>query len=263
MNADESQSRYGRIGILLDLAVLHASRVTILGQGSMGNPVAVQLVRHGVGVEAPGRIRLVDGDVVNPRNNVGTHFTESDFGENKARAAAFMLKEINSSAILSFWEHHLVADDLPVVMKMASESDLLCHFYDDFSVFPRLAEACYDRCIQVSAMFGPRCDYAEVAFSIPGITPPLSRTLGKRKRQSIQQPQALGTETSLVANFVASLCLRLLLGNARGSELLPCYANAPLYLVGIRNTWVFEKRAPDEILSVYCVGAPTDQPQGS
>jgi hypothetical protein len=194
---------------------------------------------------------------------VGTHFTERDFGEPKVKAAAAMLTEINPDVNVSFWEHQLVAGDLPVVKTLASESDLLCHCYDDYPVFADLAEACYDRCVQVTALFGPRCDYAEVAFSVPGVTPPLSRTLGKRKRQSIQQPQALGTDTSLVASFVASVCLRLLLGNARGSDLLPCYANAPLFVIGLRPVWLFANQRPDQVLAGYCVGTPTDKPHSS
>ena len=59
-------------------------------------------------------------------------------------------------------------------------------------------------------------------ISVDSQTPPLRTTLGNRRRQTIDKPQALGSDTAYIANLVASLCLRLLLGDAKGSELFPC-----------------------------------------
>ena len=110
------------------------------------------------------------------------------------------------------------------------------------------------------AAFGPRSDYAEVAFSLPNATPPLSTTMGRRTREGIRQPEALGCDTVWVASFVAALCIRLLLGGAKGSDLLPCYANTPLFILGLRRSWVFENQPEDMARSIVLV--QVEEPKG-
>jgi hypothetical protein len=96
-----------------------------------------------------------------------------------------------------------------------------------------------------------------VGFSIPRQTPSLAVTMGQRKRTRIEQPKALGCDTAYVCSFVTGLCLRLLLGDREGSELFPCYANAPLYLLGLRRTWIFEQQPDDVVRSTINVASPT------
>jgi hypothetical protein len=116
-----------------------------------------------------------------------------------------------------------------------------------------ISEKCTAICPQVMAIFGPRADYAEVAFSVPGVTPPLSRTIGTKARTTIGKPSALGCDTLFVSSFVSTLCLSLLLGEAKGSELLPCYANASLFAVGLRRAWVFAGQPQDFLRSIVCI----------
>jgi hypothetical protein len=69
--------------------------------------------------------------------------------------------------------------------------------------------------------------------------------MGKRKRKAISKPTALGCDTIFIASFVAAICLRLLLGEAQGKDLIPCYANAPLFVMGLRKSWIFENQPKD------------------
>jgi hypothetical protein len=255
MLADEDQ--YGRFRDLVDLAVLQAARVTVIGAGSMGNPVILHLADVGVGSKGGGRIRIIDGDVVSLRNLSGTGYGKSHVGISKPKATTALIHEKDPDINVSAWERQLVPTDIPDLVRQAHMSDLVCHFYDDWAIFGRAADACHDTCCQIAAFFGEECSTAEIGFSIPGITPRLSFTMGQRKRRAIGKPRALGTDTASVAAFVAHVCLGLLLGDARGSEYFPCHSDAPLLLMGLRPVWIFEKQPFDLVRSVYCVGMPT------
>ena len=260
MNSSELESRYGRIIDLVDVPALTAKRVTFVGLGSMGQPVATQLVRHGVGTGNQGRIRLTDGDHVELRNLIGTEYRMDHVGMTKVEATASILHEINPDVQISLLPRRLESSDVSQLVEVARHSDLLAWFADDFQLLPVIAGQCYPICTMVTAFFGPRCDYAEVAFSVPDVTQPLGVTIGSRQRQAIRVPQALGCDTAFVTSFVAALCLRLLLGEGRGTELFPCYANAPLLAIGLRRDWLFAQQPPDVVRSVFAIGAPSDVP---
>ena len=227
----------------------------MIGMGSMGQPISSQMARHGVATAAPGLLRLIDGDVVSERNLIGTEYRQSHVGQPKAQAAAGMIQEINHMVNLSSWNHVVKTEDVPQIVDIAGRSDLLGLFADDFDTMMAIADRCSGICPQVMAVFGTRADFAEVAFSVPGLTPPLTKTLGKKSRTAIRAPSALGCDTLFVSSFVAALCLRLLLGDAKGSELLSCYANAPLFAVGLRKVWLFAGQPEDVLRTIVCVDA--------
>lgn len=256
MSEADAATPFGRIDGLIDVPVLQRKRVTLIGAGSMGNPVADQLVRHGVATAAPGRIRIIDGDVVEARNLIGTGYRQCHIGKSKAEATVEMLREINGEVNVSYWHRDLEDNDIDRISDMAAQSDLVGLFADSFDLMARIADRCYDLCPTVMALFGPQVDHAEVAFSLPKQTPPLAATMGRRPRQQIDKPQALGCDTAYVASFVAALCLHLLIAGHKGQELFTCFANAPLFVLGLRRTWLFAKQPDDVVRSIYCVGAP-------
>ena len=221
----------------------------------MGSPVATQLARHGVATRGAGRLRLIDGDRVSLRNLVGTEYRHEHIGMPKAEAAAGMIRECNNEANVSYWNKMLGREDVRTIRDLAWRSDLLGLFADSFELMLEIAHDCREVCPQVMAVFGPNADYAEVAFSIPGSTRSLSKTMGKRKRKTIAEPQALGCDTLFIASFVVSVCLRLLLGKAKGTALMPCYANTPLFLVGLRRTWIFSDQPEDVARCIVYVQA--------
>ena len=253
MNSYDENSRYGRVIDKVDIKILERKRFACLGCGSIGNPVALQMVRIGVGTKAPGRSFFGDGDDVEKRNLIGTHYRPIHVGRPKAQATAEMLQEINDQVNVTYWNHMISEEDIPEIARRAEQFDLLGLFADSFGLMLKIGEACHDICPQVIVAMGPGADCAEVGFSIPNVTVPLTRTFGKRKRQAIAKPQALGTSTAFIADFVAELCLCLLLGNAKGHELLPCYANAPLFALGLRPSWIFQNQPRDVCRIIYRV----------
>lgn len=249
MNEYDFNSRYGRLVGLIDVRALAPKRVTIIGAGSMGQPISIQLARHGVATKAPGRIRLIDGDVVAKRNLIGTDYRLVHVGRPKAEAAVSIINEINPDTNISYWNHMVTDDDIPQIVTFARQTDLLCLFADSFELMLEISKNCTDICPQIMAVFGPSADYAEIAFSLPRSTPSLEKTMGQRKRKTISKPTALGCDTAFVASFVAAICIRILLGKAKGHDLIPCYVNAPLLLVGLRRSWIF-KNQPQDIIRV-------------
>jgi tRNA A37 threonylcarbamoyladenosine dehydratase len=238
-------SCYGRIAGIVDVQALASKRVTIIGLGSMGQPIACQLVRHGVATESDGKLWLIDGDIVSERNLIGTEYRLEHISMPKAEAAARIIHEINTDANVSFRNHMVTEKDIPIIIQLARQSDLLCLFADSFDLMIDISKTCSDICPAVIAVFGPNADFAEIAFSLPGVTPSLEQTMGKRKRKAISKPTALGCDTIFIASFVAAICLRLLLGEAQGKDLIPCYANAPLFVMGLRKSWIFENQPKD------------------
>lgn len=241
----EVNSRYGRLTGLVDAKTLASKRVTIIGLGAMGHHIANQFIRHGVASATDGIIRLIDGDIVSERNLIGTEYLEKHISMPKAEAAAMIIREINSDANVLFWNHMITEKDMLAITQLASQSDLLCLFADSFDLMIEISKKCANICPILIAVFGENCNFAEVAFSLPGITSTLEQTMGKRKRTAISKPTALGCDTIYVASFVSAVCLRLLLGDAFGKDLIPCYANAPLFVIGLRKTWIFENQPND------------------
>ncbi len=253
----DSKSRYGRITGLVDIEALAVKRLTIIGLGSMGEPLASQMVRHGVATKSPGRLRLIDGDDVSPRNLIGTEYRLEHLGVSKTQAAANIIREINEEANVSYWNRMVNQDDVPAIIDMARQSDLLALCADSFELMLEISSRCTDICPQVMAVFGADVEHAEVAFSVPEVTQPISKTMGNRKRQAIAQPRGLGCDTAYVSSFVAAVCLRLLLGGATGEQLVMCYANAPLFVLGLRRSWIFASQPEDIARSVVRVHVET------
>lgn len=245
-------TRYERAN-LVNAGAWAVKRVAVFGLGSMGQPLSDQFARHGVATRTPGRLRLVDGQTVDARNFIGTGYRLCHLGMSKAEAAAEIVREINPDVNLSHWRCHITDADIPAIRDMAAQTDLLCLMADSFDTMLRISDACASICPQIMAIFGPNADYAEVAFSIPGRTPTLSEILGRRRRQAISTPSALGCDTAFVANFVAAVCLELLLDPSDRGRIVRCYADAPLFVVGLRKAWLFRNDAEEIARIVACV----------
>ncbi|MCC6680481.1 MAG: ThiF family adenylyltransferase [Phycisphaeraceae bacterium] len=237
---------------LIDVRDVLNKRLAVIGSGGrMGLQVCELLLRAGVGTGEDGRICLIDGqDVEVPNLLYG--YCEADVKKSKVDAQAEHLLEINSSVNVNKRCRRITRKDKGEIVSLARDSHLLCWFIDD-PVVSEMTNACHDICPQVQAHFLERADVAEVAISIPGVTPPLTKTLGHRRYQSIGGAQALGVDVSFVTSFVAGVCLRLLIGDGKGADLLPAYGNAPLYVIGLRRALMFSDMPQDQIRSIYVV----------
>jgi len=258
MNADENTERYARVRELMDVVGAARCRITALGVGRVGASTLEQLVRHGVGTEPPGRIRMFDDDVVDWPNLIGTPYREAHAREAtpKVEALAQVLRDIHSEVNLSYAAEKITEANLPTFIQIAGDSDLLLLSADNAPLMLKIADACHDRCPTIMALLGPKCDHAEIAFSLPGQTPPLAKTLGQRPRRRINGAQALGCDVSFCTSFLAALCLRLLLGDSKGSDIVPCFADAPLYVLGLRPSRFLFRTAPrDQVRSIVLIEA--------
>jgi hypothetical protein len=222
----------------------------------MGQPIVNLLARHGVGSRSPGGICIVDGDVVSERNLIGTEYRLAHVGQPKGAAAAAIIKEINDETNVTYWNHHLTPQDAPRVVDLARRSELIGLFADSFDLMLDIADLCASICPAVMAVFGPHADHAEVAFSIPKVTPSLRKVLGNRPRQRIAAPSAFGCDTLYVASFVAALCLELLLAPQDQGRLVQCHNHAPLFVMGLRKSWIFQKQPEDVARSIVYVQVP-------
>lgn len=257
------RDQHGRIERLVDVEHLTSRKVTIIGLGRMGQPVAAQLVRHGVATGEGGHLWIIDGDRVQAHNLIGTDCLHEHIGRPKAEAAASLLRVIDPQVNVTYWYRELADADARQVHSLAQRSDLMCLFADDWALMLDFADRCADCCPLVMAVFGSRVDLAEVGWSIPGKTPPLRATMGHRKRTAIQGAAALGCDISFVTSVVAGVCLSLLLDGRHGSDMLPCDAGAPLLLIGLRRTWIFENQPDDVVRSIIRVGSPTPSLKGT
>lgn len=257
--------RYERIAELVNMDALAFKRVTLIGAGSMGLSIATQMARHGVATCSPGQLRIIDGDRVEERDLIGTEYRMKHLGTPKVDAAASIVHEINPHVNISYWEKMI--DDAAVsrLVEVAGQTDLLGLFTDSCDVMLKLAKSCAGICPQVMAAIGLYANYAEVAFSIPGVTVPIGVTMGSGKMTAIgtmgsrkRTPLTLGAfgcDTAYIASFVASLCLELLLAPEDRGKLVCCHADAPLFLIGVREPWLFQNEPEETCRSVSCVYA--------
>jgi hypothetical protein len=243
-----------RISGIVDTSRTERARIAVIGLGSFGAPVVEYLARHEVGIE--GDWLLADGDDVEKTNTIAV-YTEEDVGKPKVEAMASLMARIRTEYThVKTWRKRVRREDIPSIVSLAPELDVLCLFADDHEVMNEIQTACYELCPIVRGMFGEHCDVAQLAFSYPGQTSPLSRTLGQERQRGIDSPQALGFDTTIVSLLAGKLCMSLLLRDGKGSEfMLPCYKNAPLFLIGLRRVWIFSTLPEDIVMSVVLAGS--------
>lgn len=242
---------------------LACRRVTLVGAGSMGLSIATQMARHGVATCSPGRLRIIDSGRVEERDLIGTEYRMKHLGTPKVDAAISIVHEINPYVNLSGWENMIDDAAISSMVEVAGQTDLLGLFAGSCDVMLKLAKSCASICPQVMTAIGLHAHFAEVGFSIPGVTAPIDVTMGSgkwaaigstgsRKRIAIGTSGAFGCDTAFIASFVASLCLELLLDPRERGKLVCCQPDAPLFLIGVREPWLFHE--PEEACkTVSCV----------
>lgn len=244
-----------RISELTDATKLRTVRLLVIGLGAFGAWMVEQLVRLGVASEAPGNILVIDPDVVALENLSRQPYLHEQVGIPKVDALAQYSQMINPTVRMSTWKRKITTRDIPELVDRAQESQLVVYAADSVSTVLGVSDHIHDVCPQLMGFFGPRCDFAELAFSVPGVTPTLRSTLGDRRRQRIHAAQALPMDTRFVANFAAAVAMQILLGDTPSDVLPPLYADAPQYAIGLRHTWIFQNMPPDQLRSIFLVGS--------
>lgn len=244
--------QHARVEGLIDVQHLKQCHALFIGAGSAGSPVIEQSARQGLG-----HIMVVDDDIVSPRNMIGTNYVRSHIGRPKVESQAEIVMAIDDSIDYTGWQHRVTMDDVSLIRRMAEERDLIGLFADDPGVMLAISDACYDVCPVVRTVFGENCNHAEIAFSTPGMTAPISVSFGNRRTETrIEVPSALGCDTNMASQFTARLCLKILLGNHKGHTLFPLYRRAPLMIMGLRRTLMFAEQPEDLVMGCLAVEVP-------
>lgn len=109
---------HARQADILDPALAADTHITILGMGTVGSNVAVELARLGIG-----SLHLIDFDKVEPHNLPSQRFNLSDLDRNKAEAAADQVKAVSHCDVTFSTDKLLGGEflpDGPVLMAMDS-----------------------------------------------------------------------------------------------------------------------------------------------
>lgn len=229
---------------------LQKKSVCVVGLGRLGAPVVLSLLEHGVG-----RVDGFDPDVCSARNAVGQPWEKAHIEQRVPKAHA--LREIVSRQPQSA-KTNFCAQSFPPAHEVTEgffeAYDLLVLAADDFRRVLPVAHAFVNTLPIVLGFFHREVAGAEVAFSVPHATAPLTNVFGRREElRGIGQAKALGTRTRAVAAFVAELCLTLLLD---GDGPIPLRADSPFYLFDFVRGGLGRSLPPDVIECVVRVQPP-------
>jgi len=93
MNTEQFEERYSRQHDIVPADRLAACKASIIGVGSIGRQVALQLAAMGISW-----LRLIDFDVVEISNLASQGYLEDDLGKPKVEATAELCRQINITA---------------------------------------------------------------------------------------------------------------------------------------------------------------------
>jgi len=239
-------SRYSRVANLIYQPRLQTARTEWIGAGRAVAGTLEHLVRLGLATRPPGLISIHDHDVVEPANLVGTPYWESQAAARMPKVEA--LREVCEAAekdvLIATSTARIEERDVPRLADRAQSLDLLALGADEPALMADIADACMDLCPMLMMAFGERADTCEVGFSVPHQTPPLSRILRLRDRAPITGASALGMDVAFCTAFASAVALRLLLGDSKGADLMPLYADCPLFVLGLRPAGTLFSQMP-------------------
>jgi molybdopterin/thiamine biosynthesis adenylyltransferase len=194
---------------------LKKSTVCLVGLGGLGSPMAMQLASMGVG-----RLRLVDGDVVEISNLQRQNlYGVSDIGLAKVEAAARRIRDINPFIDL---------EPTPILVNELNSRDLIegtdvvIGALDQMAPRYALNRACVDKGIPM--VHGAAVAYSgNVSTIIPGATACLECFLGGVDDSTLPSCAVVGVHPGLVnviGSIMASEAVRLISGTPLLSDKL-------------------------------------------
>lgn len=236
-------------------ARLGAAKVAIVGCGSVGSKVAVQLARSGVA-----SFVLVDGDVLASGNLVRNELDWRSVGVHKAPAVRARLKEINPDCTVAAWTTPLGGQESGAMASATMAAIEQCDLIIDATAEPRVFNLCSaiarraEKPMCWAQVFGGGAGGLVVRIR-PGIDPtPLTarqRIESWYREQGEDWPDdgssqpygdyvtagppliADDADVSVMASHLSRMAIDLL---ARpGSTIFPFSA----YVVGLRDRWLF------------------------
>jgi len=249
--------RYDRLPLsITEREYLHTARLLLLGAGAVGANVGLLLLRCGVASKSPGMLYVVDGDRVSEENRASQPYFYRQCDCPKVDAFRELAEQIAPQTNGCFWARELDGSDIDYVSRIAATVDLVLFAIDSFDLVLRLSDAI--NAPQVAAFLGPRGAEAEVAFFVPGITPPLRSTLARSGGLSrLPAEQVLPTRVLATAAYVADVVVELLLSRVerskRRANIVPLFADCPVHVLGFERSGLFTNRPCHETRSVLMV----------
>lgn len=234
---------------------LNGAKVAVVGCGSVGSKVAVQLARSGVA-----RFILVDGDVLASGNLVRNELDWRSVGIHKAPALGARLKEINPDCTVSAWTNPLGGQESGAMASATMAAIEDCDLIIDATAEPRVFNLCSaiarrtEKPMCWAQVFGGGTG-GIVARVRPGIDPtPLTarqRIEAWYHEQGVEWPDAGSSQPyaettssgmpmiaddadmSVIASHLSRLAIDLL---ARPDATIFPYS---AYVIGLRDRWLF------------------------
>ena len=256
-----------------DLAVAATKTVGIVGLGSVGSKLAVSLARSGVR-----KFVLVEGDVLLPENLVRNDLDWRDVGQHKVHAVKRRLELLAPGVEVEVADLDLTGQEsnvnVAVALKRLGGCDLIVDSTAEPNVFNLLAHAAktYARPMVWAKVYAGGIG-GMVARSRPGLDPAPGRMRAAYHKAIVDSPEpaqdgdepyaAEGTngeplaasdaDVAVVAGHAAKLALDTMLGAENSA-----YPNS-MYLVGLREGWVFEQPFHNIPISMVEVSEETDE----
>ena len=239
-----------RLDGLFDTRYLAQKTVTVIGLGTGGSLVAMELAKNGVG-----RFRLVDFDRLETHNIARHTCGLSDIGRYKTCALADQLYDKHPSVEVKKYEFNIL-EDIDVLREIITGSDLVVAATDSEASKRRINQVCWEA--GIPAVYGAAYDRAfggDVLRVVPPdsacyecfykqITEIFNTTPKKTVDYSTEDPTqvtaepGLGLDVAFIGLILAKMALLTLLeGSESGLEDFP----SDSVMWGNRREWIFEQ----------------------
>ncbi len=202
-----------RLAELVSVDALSRLRVTIMGQGRTGIAALHHLIRLPIR-----QIIGVDHDEVSPRE-LGSVFPANEPERFKARAA---------QRFVEFWNPHikfqavlmkLSAETVQRFGELIAETDILIWAADDWPMLQKVCGQFHGEIPMIGCAMAENARYAEIGWSVPGQTPPLSHTLQAASKRSEAGAASVPVFVDSAANVLVSVALGVVLTGRKGNQL--------------------------------------------
>ena len=205
--------QHGRLRELLDIHIIHALSVIILGLGRTGMAMLRKFIEFPIA-----RITGVDHDSVSEREE-GSVFPLGSAGKPKVQAAAEFCEYWTPDVQYVGVKMKIELATLSHLLHLIDLHDVLIWAADDWEMLQEVSQVTHSRIPMVGAAMSESGALGEVAWSAPGQTKPLSETLQADQKKTANSASSLPLDVDAVANVAVSVALGLALAGKKGFEL--------------------------------------------
>jgi len=228
MDNEEKTISFERFNPLIDVSALSAATIVIIGLGRAGLSVLKQIIQLPFS-----RVVAIDFDTVSDRER-GTLFPFGCRERHKAHAAGeivrFWRPDIKFTPVLMRINHETRGR----LAKIVETSSVTFWCADDFQALINSSEILHSKpCVGMA--FAEQGAYAEIAWSLPGLTPCLACSLDAHERRSEGGAASLPVDVESAVNVAIGCALGLLLRGRHGFGLFEELLAADCPLLAAHN----------------------------